>query len=934
MKRSSEKGRDVVSGRHATAHGGDDAEFLNILKDWIQGIAIRQGDKFVFVNQAFADLCGYESPEAVLALGSSFPLASESERERLSQYYAARIRGEDVPQLYEMRAVRKDGSVWWAENRVQAILWNGEPATMIAVNDITERREAEEILHRNEAKFRSLLEESVQGIAIRLGSRIVFANQAYARIFGFDSPEEIYGLVSVEGLVDPEDREFVRSILDSDSSGHDRVEKYEFRGRRKDGSAIWLENRIQGIEWEGRQASLTFLSDVSMRNRAEEASRESERRFRDLVEGSIQGVAVFLDNKPVFANEAMASILGYDDPGDILRLKSGDDFLHPREIERVASIRRARLGGGAAPDAYEVRAVRRDGSAIWLESRPTPVDWGSETAIQATYIDITDRKQSEEALRRLNDQLEQRVEERTRELSEKTNILEATFESISEGVALFDSDDRLVFCSRAYLKFFAPIVHLIKPGVQYETLVRATIEQGIADHPGESLEDKVRARLKRHRDPKDYFQIGLSDGRWLIVAERRTRDDGIVLVQTDITDAKRAEHELTVLNEELEERVIARTRELRREKEKAESYLEAANTMFLALDTMGIVTLVNQKLCEVLGYTEAELIGKDWHETCVPKVEAASRKTDYLARIANGGEGFVCNDGKEFRLLANNGKILTVTWHDSAIFGDDGELDGVLAAAEDVTAQLLNEIELRRAQRSKALTNLAGGIAHSLNNLLTPIVLISERLIHRIPENSEYRLPLSKILEAGNRAADLVSRILVFGRREDPQPIVCDIGILLRNTVDLLRQSVASTIRIDLEIRPPLEPVFADPAQIEIVIMNLVMNAAAAISGKTGHIKVSLDRHRVDSAHVDLAPADYARITVADDGPGIPSDVLENIFNPFFTTKNVGEGTGLGLSIADGVIRRHGGTLRVQSEVGVGTKFEFYLPLHDALKAA
>lgn len=163
--------------------GDKDTQFLDILENWVQGIAIRQGDKFVYVNQAFADLCGYETPEAVLSLGSSFSLLPESERERVSRYQAARDEGAEAPVCYELQAVRKDGSLWWAENRIQEILWNGEHAVITAVTDVTERKHADAVLRDSENRFRVIADATPTPTVInRLSDgKIIFANQAADR---------------------------------------------------------------------------------------------------------------------------------------------------------------------------------------------------------------------------------------------------------------------------------------------------------------------------------------------------------------------------------------------------------------------------------------------------------------------------------------------------------------------------------------------------------------------------------------------------------------------------------------------------------------------------------------------------------------------------------------------------------------------------------
>ncbi len=135
-----------------------EARFREILETWNQGFTVRRGDKFLFVNQAFADMCGYESPAAILSLGSTLMTLHEREHERILRFQAARDTRGEVPTCYEIHAVRKDGSEWWAENRVQEIAWEGEPAFLTTVNDITARKRAEHALKENEQRFRDFAE--------------------------------------------------------------------------------------------------------------------------------------------------------------------------------------------------------------------------------------------------------------------------------------------------------------------------------------------------------------------------------------------------------------------------------------------------------------------------------------------------------------------------------------------------------------------------------------------------------------------------------------------------------------------------------------------------------------------------------------------------------------------------------------------------------
>ena len=226
------------------------------------------------------------------------------------------------------------------------------------------------------------------------------------------------------------------------------------------------------------------------------------------------------------------------------------------------------------------------------------------------------------------------------------------------------------------------------------------------------------------------------------------------------------------------------------------------------------------------------------------------------------------------------------------------------------------QAQLLQSQKMEALGTLAGGIAHDLNNALVPVIGISSVLSKRAPEGSRERAGLDLIEEGGQRARDLVQRILMFARRTEPEREHLDISVFAANALRLLRASIPATIVVSEKIAPtPL--VLADETQLHQVLMNLVGNAAQAIGDKMGTITVE----------IGPVAGDAVRIAVSDTGSGMDEATRQRIFEPFFTTKPVGEGTGLGLSVVHGIIASHGGRITVESSPGQGSCFTVYLPI-------
>jgi PAS domain S-box-containing protein len=239
------------------------------------------------------------------------------------------------------------------------------------------------------------------------------------------------------------------------------------------------------------------------------------------------------------------------------------------------------------------------------------------------------------------------------------------------------------------------------------------------------------------------------------------------------------------------------------------------------------------------------------------------------------------------------------------------------------------ETHLHVAQRLEAVGVLAGGIAHDFNNILTSIIGFTRLAYDDLPADSPTRYKLEQVLRAGDRAADLVKRLLVFGRKGDQRSELVDVAAVVTEALALLRVSIPRNIEVRQQIDPHAGHILGDASLVEQVVMNLCTNAYQAMKGATGSIKVTLESVDLDSsrpgtlAHLEEGP--YIRLTVSDTGPGIATDIADRVFEPFFTTKDVGQGTGLGLAVVHGVAARYGGSVTFESRPGHGTTFYVYL---------
>lgn len=260
------------------------------------------------------------------------------------------------------------------------------------------RKHAEAALRDSEDRHRALVEQSLVGIYIVQEGRFRYVNPKFAEIFGYTPEEIVETLRSGNELVSEKDRARVRAKIQRRLRGKVKTLHYTFQGCRKDGTLIDVEIYGNTMALHGKPAVIGTLLDITDRKRAERAVQNSEERYRALVEGSIQGISISRNGIHLFANKALATMLGYQDPAELLQ-KSIWEHVAPHDIERLRSYFEARLRGEPAPARYEYQAHKTDGTLMWIERQVSPIMWDDELAYLGTYFDITERKGAEAALR-------------------------------------------------------------------------------------------------------------------------------------------------------------------------------------------------------------------------------------------------------------------------------------------------------------------------------------------------------------------------------------------------------------------------------------------------------------------------------------------------------------------------------------------------------
>jgi PAS domain S-box-containing protein len=386
--------------------------------------------------------------------------------------------------------------------------------------------------------------------------------------------------------------------------------------------------------------------------------------------------------------------------------------------------------------------------------------------------------------------------------------------------------------------------------------------------------------------------------------------------------------ELAAANQSLQREISERQRTeaaLRSSEEQYRHLVENINDVIYATDAQGVFTYLSPAVEAQSGYTPAELIG----HTFADYVYQEDRP-----RILNQFEKLLTGhlEPSEYRMVTKAGAIRWIRSSSRCIYHGD-QVVGVQGAYIDITEKRGLEEQLRQAHKMEALGTLAGGIAHDFNNILGIILGNAELALLNNPDGQPTRQLLEQIHQACMRAQTLVRQILSFSRKTPQELQLCHLGPIVQESLALLRTLIPTTIELRLDITATADVVLADPAQIHQVMINLVMNALQAMEDAGGVIEVSLVDLVLDeiaAQHHELKPGSYVQLTVRDTGGGIAPAIMGRIFDPYFTTKEVGKGTGMGLAVVHGIVTHHGGAISAQSVLGRGASFQVYLPVREA----
>jgi PAS domain S-box-containing protein len=637
-----------------------------------------------------------------------------------------------------------------------------------------------------------------------------------------------------------------------------------------------------GLDLVGYFEGIVASFGVALQRRQTlEALRVSEQRFRDIVYTSADWVwEVDGEYRYTYVSESVTGLLGYE-PWEILGRRPFD-LMPPGEAERV---RELVLGFAAVKRPFsgvENVNIHRDGSLRHLLTSGVPVldAAGRLAGFRGMDQDITARKQVEAALR----------ESETRFLQVTEHVGEWVWEVDAEGLFVYSSSvaERLIGYAPGDLvgrvRFFDLVAAEERERLKREAFGRPELRESVLRFPNRC----------QHRE--GHMVLLETSGTPLV--DKRGRLIGYRGASRDITAREQSEKQL---------RSQARL-------------LDLAQDAIAVQDMQGRVRFWNESSHRLTGWTSVEAMERRIDELLVsPGTDWELVERELVRNGAWTGE---------LQILRKDGRGVSVMSRWTLVRDDRGEPESVLLITTDVTERKKLEAQFLRAQRLESVGALASGIAHDLNNILSPI-LMSAPLLRETGGDSEIRAMLDTIELCAQRGADITRQLLTFARGTPGARVPIPVRHLLREMDQILRETFPRDIRSSVAIPAELWAVQGDATQLHQALMNLCLNSRDAMTDG-GQLKVRARNVEVDAAWAGVSPGaqpgPHVCLSVADTGTGIPPELLDRIFDPFFTTKEVGKGTGLGLASVLGIVRGHGGFIRVTSEVGQGTTFELYFP--------
>jgi PAS domain S-box-containing protein len=590
-----------------------------------------------------------------------------------------------------------------------------------------------------------------------------------------------------------------------------------------------------------------------------------------------------LDGKIAYWNAAATNMLGYTS-AEVL----GQDFkmlLTPESSRQEEGI--LELIGGDGQIQKEIVCVRKDGKLLDVSMAVAPLRSSTGAIVGASKIlrDISDLKQSRQTLQ----------------------LFQSCFSTINDIILVMDATlgdangPQIVYANEALERVigYSP-AELLGRGPEYikseqnDSSVLVEIQEAM--RLGKPMRRQV---VNRRKDGQEvHMELDLAP-----IVDTAGRCTHFVAVYHDVSELRR-------FSDQVDDHT---------------AFLDRAQDAIVMQDLNGRILSWNKAAERIYGWTRDEILSRN----IADQIYVDPRKfAEINATTLEKGEW--CGDQRH---RSKDQRELTVETRRFLLREKDGRPKSVLGVKTDVTEKRKIEVQFIRAQRMASLGLLAGGIAHDLNNILTPIML-SIDMLKGMVQDPNAKPVLETIELSARRGSDIVQQVLSFARGMEGQRIVIQPKYMIREIEHIVRDTFPKDIRLQFSLPYDTWTIIGDPTQVQQVLLNLCVNARDAMPNG-GTLVIDAKNCLVDEHYVAMnpqaKPGMYVAISVTDGGIGIPDDIIDKIFEPFFTTKDVGKGTGLGLSSVQAIVKSHGGFINVISEPNHGTTFKIYLPAQEAV---
>ncbi|MDQ3302229.1 MAG: PAS domain S-box protein, partial [Actinomycetota bacterium] len=841
---------------------------------------------------------------------------------------------------------------------------DGNPVRMLgSMMDVTERRRAEEALHESEERFRGLADATFEGIAIIDRGWILEINRAFAELFGYE-PREILGKKSSD-FVAPESRELVRRNIEANLE-----EPYEAVGLKKDGARFDVEIHGRMSAYQGRAVRVSAIRDITERKEAERKLREAELRFRSLVE---QMPAVVYRQTVADPGEAVGATMyaspqieaqtGYppeaflDDPELWIKI------LHPDDRERVLE-EDALTEQTGAPFEIEYRVICRDERVVWIRDEAFLVrdEDGAPLYWQGIQMDITARKHSEMEIKRLNEELEERVEERTAQLQSTLAELKDTLTKNERAIA---RERNLRSASAALVaapdrdSIYAAALDAVVPFIDEAPGTRVSIwsgsnEKDVCVGAAGDRATEIKGKETNIRDFPDWVRVPLLEGRavelrpldaakfrdafafetklgalFMIPLFVRGQFEGRIVIASDSALLNEIKYALETLGSQvalaLERADLIENLYLRQSEERFRSLIQNSSDITMIRDENGTISYVSPAIERVLGHKPEEFVEQNSLSFVHPDdvVRVQSFVADILSRPG-------ASSSIELRIRHADGSWRHVESHYNNLLGDP-TVSGVVINARDVTERRRSRQALERAREAaeganRAKSDFLANMSHEIRTPMNGVIGMIELLMDT-PLDPEQRDYARTVKLSGENLLTIINDILDFSKIEAGkmriETIDFDLRTVVEDVVGLLAErarkkglELASLVEYDVPTA-----LRGDPGRVRQILTNLLGNAIKFTDEGEVVLKIELAEDLDDSVKIQFS--------ISDTGIGMSVEQQRRLFQSFTqadtsTTRKYG-GTGLGLAISKQLVDIMGGDIDVESAPGAGSTFCFTL---------